>query len=272
MKLSHSQPSFWAAAGCRRGPQQTGRHGLEVNASIEAVLVLSEITVGIFCKIERMIGSTQGGFQVTQQGINPVKAGHIGTAARSANHLGLMLAVHGRDGGKTRRTIRDHATLGRQMLPGPGADRLRAKALDPIKTHAHRTIRGIDLDRCNEGRLIFRAAPAFTSPLTAQVGIVGDHAPEACRVLVCVVWRLRELGGHHAGGDPRHDGHDADYRSGLWRQAVAGGACKLRVHERRNNDRCLFRPRPLGPEAVRDAVIADWIVCPSCHKQAHDCS
>ena len=177
MKLSHSQPGLWATAGYRCGPQQTGQHGLEVNASIESVPVLGEITVGIFCKIERMIGPTQSGFQVAQQGINPAKAGHIGAAARGANHLGLMVAARGRDAGKTRQTIRDHATLWRQMLLGPGADRLRAKALDPIKTHAHRTTRGIDLDRCNEGYLIFRALPALSAPLTAQVGIVGDHSP-----------------------------------------------------------------------------------------------
>ena len=177
MKLSHSQPSLRAAAGYRRGPQQTGQQGLEVNATIEAVLVLSEITVGIFCKIERMIGTTQGGFQVAQQGVNPAKAGHVGAAARCANYMGLMLAARGRNGGKTRQTVRDHTTLWRQMLLGPGADRLRAKARDPIKTHTQRTIRGIDLDRRNEGYLIFRAAPAFAAPLTTQVGIIGDHPP-----------------------------------------------------------------------------------------------
>ena len=177
MKLSHSQPGLRATAGCRCGPQQTGQHGLEVNATIEAVLVLSEITVGIFCKIERMISPTQSGFQVAQQGVNPAKAGHVGAAARCAHYLRLMVAARGRDGGKTRQTIRDHATLWRQMLLGPGADRLRAKTLNPIKAHTQRTIRGIDLDRRNEGYLIFRAAPAFTAPLTAQVGIVGDHAP-----------------------------------------------------------------------------------------------
>ena len=179
MKLSHSQPGLRAAAGHRRGSQQTRQHGLEVNATIEAVLVpvLSEITVGIFCKIERMIGSTQGGFQVAQQGVNPAKAEHVGAAARCANHLRLMVAACGRDGGKAGQTIRDHVTLWCKMLLGPGADRLRAKARDPIKAHTQRTIRDIDLDRRNEGYLIFRAAPAFAAPLTARVGIVGDHAP-----------------------------------------------------------------------------------------------
>ena len=100
---------------------------------------------------------------------------HVGAAARGANHLGFMLAARGRKGGKKRQTIRDHGTLGRQLLLGPFTDRVRAKALDPIKTHVRRAIRGIDLDRCNEGYLIFRAAPAFTSLLTAQLGIVGDH-------------------------------------------------------------------------------------------------
>ena len=93
MNLSHSQPSFWAAAGCCRGPQQTRQHDLEVDTSIEAVLVLSEITAAIFSEIERMISPTQGGFQVTQQGVNPAKAGHISAAARGANHLRLMLAA-----------------------------------------------------------------------------------------------------------------------------------------------------------------------------------
>ena len=39
--------------------------------------------VGIFFNIERMIDTTQGSFQVTQRGTNPVKSGHVGAAARS---------------------------------------------------------------------------------------------------------------------------------------------------------------------------------------------
>ena len=75
MNLSHSLPSLRATAGCRCSPQQTGQHGLEVNATIEAVLVLSEITVGIFCKIERMIGPTQSGFQVASRVLTQLKLG-----------------------------------------------------------------------------------------------------------------------------------------------------------------------------------------------------
>jgi hypothetical protein len=107
-----------------------------------------------------MVSITQGGFQVAQQGVIPVKAGHVGAAARRSNHLGLMLAIRGSDGGKTGQTIRDHGTQLLQMLFGPCTDRLRAKALDPIKTHAHRTTRDSDLDcRTMKGTLFSEPRP-----------------------------------------------------------------------------------------------------------------
>lgn len=92
MKLSYSQPDLWTTTGCCRGPQQAGQLGLEVNASIEALLVLCEISVGIFCEIERMISLNQGGFQIAELGVNPGKTGHVCAPARDANHLRLMLA------------------------------------------------------------------------------------------------------------------------------------------------------------------------------------
>jgi len=78
-----------------------------------------------------------GSIQIAGQALNPANAGHVGAATHSANHIGLMAATRSRDGNKTRQTVRENGTLERKMLPGPGADCLRAKAFDQIKSHAH---------------------------------------------------------------------------------------------------------------------------------------
>ena len=50
-------------------------HGLHREAPVEAEAITSQVTPGVLVGIEALEGAAEAGFQVAQQGIDPVKLG-----------------------------------------------------------------------------------------------------------------------------------------------------------------------------------------------------
>jgi hypothetical protein len=103
--FSQPKPGLGPRAGGGGGAQQAWQDGLQVEAPVEPMLILGQVTMGIFAEIEGMIGPRQGGLHVAEQGIDPAKAWHVGTTPARTDDLRHMdrAGLHDRQGNSSDR-------------------------------------------------------------------------------------------------------------------------------------------------------------------------
>lgn len=71
MIFRQPQPALWAPASTGSGFDEPGKHGGQIEAVIEAILILTEIPVRILVKIKGVIGARDCSFQVPQDRVDP---------------------------------------------------------------------------------------------------------------------------------------------------------------------------------------------------------
>ena len=67
-------------------------HGAHVKAPVEQVLNLSEVTVGVLLKAERVVSAGQGSFEVAQDRVDDQERGVLGARSAAAGDVLFMQA------------------------------------------------------------------------------------------------------------------------------------------------------------------------------------
>ena len=82
---------FWALArgGCCENHARQQRS--EIEATVETILILTEVTVRVFLEVEGMIGPVDGVLQIAQDGIDPGKTSHVGAFTTFADNFTLLV-------------------------------------------------------------------------------------------------------------------------------------------------------------------------------------
>ncbi len=114
-----------------------------------------------------------------------------GTA--TAGDEAFMDVGWGIEGPKTPQAIADHPTAGRDGGEGIAAHLDTGKTAHAAQLDALRMAVVIGLHRSDEWDLVLGAAPAFTRPFAAQVGIIDLDAPGERFPLVTIVHDLQQL-------------------------------------------------------------------------------
>ena len=69
--------------------EQVGDHGVEIEASVEAVGEGAEIAAGVFAELERLVRAGDRGLQVAQDGVDPVELGQFARLALADDDVGV---------------------------------------------------------------------------------------------------------------------------------------------------------------------------------------
>jgi len=72
---------------------QTGQHPSKIEATIETILILTQVPVSVLFKVERMVSSTDGSLEVAKDRVDPGEAFHAGALSTGADNLTLLIAT-----------------------------------------------------------------------------------------------------------------------------------------------------------------------------------
>ena len=81
---------FWALSRGGRCENHARQQRSEIEAVVEPILILTEVTVRVFLEVEGMVGPVDGVLQVAQDGIDPGKTSHVGAFAAFADNFTLL--------------------------------------------------------------------------------------------------------------------------------------------------------------------------------------
>ena len=124
-----------------------------------------------------MVGSTQGGLQIAEQGIDGLELGQPGTCLATAGDGGRVLGADDPDAPKAPQAIGDDLGGSRQRFGRPDRHRLGGKGLlGQASVERPAVIAG--LHGGDEGDLVLGAAPDLAAAaLPAQIGVVDLDPP-----------------------------------------------------------------------------------------------
>ena len=78
--------------GDGRSAQEANEDGGQIEASVEAVLDLGEVAMGVLGVVERMVGSREGGLQIAQEGVDGSELFELDAGRAAAGDGALMTA------------------------------------------------------------------------------------------------------------------------------------------------------------------------------------
>jgi len=173
--FSQSKPHLRSRTGCHGGAHQAWQDGLQIEAPVEPILTLGQVTMGVFSEVEGMIGPRQGGLHVARHGVDPGKTRHVHTAPDGTDHFRHMNRAGLLNAREAVQSIAEHSGSGAQIAFRPVTNRLFAKAGDRIEACDLGMAVHAQLDRRHKGHLILRATPGLALAFPAEVGIIHDH-------------------------------------------------------------------------------------------------
>src|ERR1700674_5691484 len=127
MNLSQSNRSLRVWRAGNGGDQQPCVQRAEIEATVEAISEGGEVSSRILSEVERMVTAGEAGFEVAQDGVDPLELGQLFRLAPGDNG-GLVHATGFGDGAETGQPIREHRTSRCDVSLGPLCDRLERKA------------------------------------------------------------------------------------------------------------------------------------------------
>ena len=101
---------MWFGDG--RGMQEASEDGGQIEAAIETVLNFGEIAMSVFGEIERVVGSSEGGLQIAEQGIDGMELLKLDAGRAAAGDGAVVRGAAGGDGLKTPQAVRDYRSRG----------------------------------------------------------------------------------------------------------------------------------------------------------------
>lgn len=109
-----------ACAGCC--DNHARKQHSEIEAAVETILILTEVTVGVFFEVKGMVGPVDGVFQVAQDGVDPGKTSHVGAFAAFADNFTLLETPGLSDRLEAPEAIRNNRRGWNQGSSSPGLD------------------------------------------------------------------------------------------------------------------------------------------------------
>lgn len=82
--------------GGRRREKQARKNGVEVEASVEAVLLLSGVAMNVFPGVKRMAGAREGWLQLARQRLAGAKTWQFEVGCAAAGNCAFVRAAAGR--------------------------------------------------------------------------------------------------------------------------------------------------------------------------------
>jgi len=86
----------WLGDG--RSTHESYEDGGQIESAVEAVLDLGEVAMGVLGEIERMVGSSEGGLQIAQQGVDRSELFELDAGRAAAGDGALVRGTSGGDG------------------------------------------------------------------------------------------------------------------------------------------------------------------------------
>ena len=102
------------------GASQPDEDRAQVEATVEQVLHLSEVTVGVLGEVEAVVGACQRGLQVAQDGVYGEKRRVLGARRAAAGNVRLVQDAGALDDGEAPQAIGDQGGRSGQRGRGEG--------------------------------------------------------------------------------------------------------------------------------------------------------
>lgn len=129
--------------------------------------------MGVFIEVKRVIRPGDGSLKIAQNGVDPVKAAHVGTSAGIPDHLSLVATPVLGDSPETIQAVRDNEGRRSQVGLGPSVNIMVAEGCHAAKNHSKRMAVMTGFHRSNKWHLILRTASDLASqPLSAKIGVI----------------------------------------------------------------------------------------------------
>jgi hypothetical protein len=176
MNLSPTNGLVW----CWRGENSRAQPALEdraqVEPKVESIWGLREVTMRVPGEVEGLVGSSEGGFEVPEEGIDRAELRQFDAPSAPIGHHALVIGADPLHRPEAPQAVADHAGRRRQaarreLRYGLAGERLLAQA------HEQGMALERGLHRRRERHLVLGTAPHLASgALSAETGIVDLHA------------------------------------------------------------------------------------------------
>ena len=241
MSLSQFEEAVGHWRGADGGPAETGHHGGEIVAPIEAVGEFGQVARDVFLA-DGPVGGGDGGLDVAERGVDPLEGGCPHRRAAGAGADRLMRASRIGDTAEASEAIADDGAGGIEAAPGQLFHLLAPEAVDPAQLQAHRLALGRGLHGDNDRRLAGRAAAAFaTGAFATEIGIVDLDPTGQAFARIPLHHHLHELVFELPGGVLGHTEAAAECEAGdpalALRQVVHGAEPSAQRHLGRGENR-----------------------------------
>jgi hypothetical protein len=172
---------------------------------VETVLNLGQITIGVFTKVESMVGSIDGCFQVTQLGIHGAECRMLRRFPSGAvvHNNGRVRSAAGSYATEAAQTVGQHLGGRHQRLLGPGFDGFLGER-DAGEASYDRLAVLCSLYSRDEGDFVFGAPSAFARAFAAQVDVINFDTPFEDTGGFALSHDLQQLELHQPGGLVAH--------------------------------------------------------------------
>lgn len=153
----------------RSSPPQARQDGVQIEATVESILGLGEVTMRVLGKVEGVTGAAQRSLEVAQEAIDRVELRQFSAGLAAAGYDALMPGADDLHRAETPQAVGDDSGRGRD---GAGSEYRYVLGRERLMEQAHQrrlTVRG-GLHRDDERHLVFRSASSLAvRALTAGV-------------------------------------------------------------------------------------------------------
>src|SRR5512133_3606688 len=202
---------WWGADG---GPAESGHHGGEIVAPIEAVREFGQVARDVFLA-DGPVGGGDGGLDVAERRVDPLEGGCQYRLAAGPGADRLMRASRIRDTAEASEAIADDGAGGIEAAPGQLFHLLAPEAVDPAQLQAHRLADGRGLHGDNDRRLAGSAAAALaTGAFATEIGVVDLDPTGQAFARIPLHHHLHELVFELPGGVLGHTEAAAEFEAG----------------------------------------------------------
>src|SRR5512132_32599 len=241
MSLSQCEEAVGHWRGADGGATETGHHGGEIVAPIEAVRESGQVARDVFLA-DGPVGGGDGGLDVAECRVYPLEGGCQYRLAAGPGADRLMRTSRIRDTAEASEAIADDGAGGIEAAPRQLVHLLAPEAVDPAQLQAHRLAVGRGLHGDNDRRLAGRAAAALaTGAFATEIGVVHLDPTGQAFARIPLHHHLHELVFELPGGVLGHTEAAAEFEAGdsslALRQVVHGAKPSAQRHLGRGENR-----------------------------------
>ena len=156
--------------------KQSDQNDRQVEAAVESILELGEVTMGVLGEIERMVGSGERRLQIAQEDIDRAKLLQLHAGRTAAGDGALVSGSRFCDGSEAPQSIGNDINRRAQRFLRPLGNRVFGK-FQLGQANEQRIAGFSGLHRSDEGHLVLRAPAALAAgQLPTQISVVDLNA------------------------------------------------------------------------------------------------